>query len=387
MKSFFPLMMSAGLMLPGCSEAVNESDLSPLPDVLTSDDVSKDDAADEPAIIRPELVTEGPLPIAVAENTEYNFGRMALGEKSKTEFEIRNDGEGELKLKAGKSTCQCTLFSLSKETVAPGGTSILTVNWDAKIVDRTFQHGGPVYTNDPEREVLRFVVMGRVGVDYELQPTENWNAGEATEATPAKVNGVLFSSVNADFEIDRIESEVDYITAEFRALGVEELADVNGIAGFEIKVAVAPEFEPGEVTQPIQIFLKGREEPIGAFVTARRTGPIRILPTPGATYTDEDKRLRLGSFPAEQGKDSSIMLLVDDLDEPLQFTKVTAVPAFVTVELKPMGKDHKRYLLKISVPAGVQRGLRNTKNPVRLRLETNHPEQKSIDIDVTYRAS
>lgn len=391
MKCFLPLMLGSGFLFSGCSNALDESDSSTTPALVTSNDVTGDladrAAVDPQAIVRPKLVTKGPLPLAVAEKTEFNFGRMALGSKSQTTFKIRNDGESELELEAGKPTCQCTLFSLSAETVAPGETAILTVSWDAKIVDRAFQHGGPVYTNDPDHQELRFVVMGRVGVDYELQPSENWNAGESTEEAPATVKGVVFSTVNADFEVERIESEADSISTSFRKLSGSELGEVNAIGGYEIQISVAPTFEPGELKQPIKIFLKGRENPIEAVVTARRLGPIRILPTPGATFTSENKRLRLGTFSSKQGKSANVMLLVDHLDEPLQMLKVNAVPAFVKVELNPMGKANGRYLLNVAVPAGVQKGLRDADNPVRIQIETNHPEQKFIDIEVTYRAS
>lgn len=388
MKCFLPLMISSAFLLSGCDDAVDDSDLPAAATLVTAGEVKDSKGAIEAdAAERPEPVTEGPLPKAIAVRTEYNFGRMALGSKSKTTFEIRNEGEGELQLQAGEPTCQCTLFELSTETVAPGETSILTVSWDAKIVNAMFQHGGPVYTNDPEREALRFVVMGKVGADYELQPSENWNAGEANDDAPATVTGVIFSTVNEDFEIDRIETEADYITTEFRRLGVSELARVQAISGYEILVTVAPTFEPGELQQSIDIYLKDREEPITAVVTARRIGPIRLLPTPGATFTSGNRRLRLGAFSSDQGKSANVMLLVDRLDKPLQLTKVVATPPFVKVELKPIGKGNRRYLLNVSIPEGVQKGLRDADNPVRIEMETNHPDQKTIAIEVTYRAS
>lgn len=380
MKCLLPVMLSCGFLLTGCNQTSDETDgLSQAP-VVASDDVGQVNE-------KPRPVTVGPRPKVAVEQTEYDFGRMALGTKSKTEFEIRNDGESDLKLLAGKPTCQCTLFSLSTDTVAPGETATLTVSWDAKIIDRTFQHGGPVFTNDPDREVVQFVVMGQVGIEFQLQPSETWNAGEVTENKAATVKGMLFSAVNADFEIERIEAEGDEITTEFRKLKASELTDDDGLAGYEIQVTVSPEMAPGEMVQPLQIFLKGHEKPLTTSVTARRIGPIRVLPTPGVAYTDEREWLRMGEFPADQGKDVDVMLLVDDLDQPLQLTEVTAVPPFVKVKLKPIGTNHRRYLLTVSVPAGIQKGVRAIAHPVQILMETNHPKQKRININVTYRAS
>lgn len=388
MKYFLPTMVAFGFILVGCNNEGASSDSSAIPGVVLSDAEVKASKVDASKTIeKPEIVTEGPLPKAVAEKTEFNFGRMALGSKSKTTFEIRNEGEGDLKLKAGEPTCQCTLFSLSKETVAPGESSILTISWNAKMVDRNFQHGGPVYTNDPERESINFVVMGRVGIDYEMQPTEMWNAGDTSEGGHAEVEGIIFSAIYSDFEIDRIETDVDYITSEVEELGGQDLAEINGLRGYKIRLVVAPEFPPGEVEQSFRIFLKGRTDPIGGVVSARRLGPIRILPTPGVTYTEKDKRLRLGTFPSSVGKEVDVMLLVDKLDKPLELTKIDVAPPFVSVDLSPIGTGNKRYRLRISVPAGVQRGLRTLDNPVRVRLQTNHPQHQSIELDVTYRAS
>ncbi|MEP3479316.1 MAG: DUF1573 domain-containing protein [Fuerstiella sp.] len=384
MKRFSVLMICCGFLLLGCSD---ESDPSAVPSVVAPDDYIKSKVATIKAIEKPTVVTEGPLPKAIAEKTEFSFGRMALGEKSKTTFEIRNDGEIDLLLEAGKPTCQCTSFSLSEETVAPGKTSILTVSWDAKRVDSTFQHGGSVYTNDPEHEELRFVVMGRIGAEYELQPAGNWNAGEAAKDRAATVSGVLFSTVNDEFEVERIESADDFITTEFRKLSVSELGELDGVDGFQVNVTVECEFEPGSLERKLQVFLKDRDEPIEVTVTAQRSGPIRILPTPGAVFTKEDTTLRMGGFSAAEGQDATLMLLVNNLDEPLTITDVSEAPSFLTIDLQPVGKDHRRYLLKVSVPPGVQKGIRDRKRPVQLRLETNHPEQKVLELDVTYRSS
>lgn len=384
MKRFPALVICCGFLLLGCSD---ESDSSVVPSILASDEYIKDKALTPKKVIKPTVVTEGLLPKATAEITEYTFGRMSLGEKSKTTFEIRNDGESDLQLEAGKPTCQCTSFSLSESTVAPGETSILTVSWDAKRVDSAFQHGGSVYTNDPENEELRFVVLGQVGAEYELRPSGNWNAGEVEKGDVAIVRGVLFSSVNEAIEVERIDSEEDFITAEFRKLTVSELAEIKGVVGFQITVSVECEFEPGSLERKLQVFLKGRDQPIAVTVTAQHSGPIRMLPTPGVAFTKEDSVLQLGEFSAVEGKDVSLMLLVNDLDEALTITDVSEASSFLMIELQPIGENHRRYLLKVSVPAGAQKGMRNRKRPVQLRLKTNHPKQKMLELNVTYRSS
>src|SRR5579872_2905137 len=59
--------------------------------------------------VGPPVSKTGPYPKAVIEETEFEFGRMEVGEERSHAFIIRNEGEAPLLLKKGKTTCKCTM--------------------------------------------------------------------------------------------------------------------------------------------------------------------------------------------------------------------------------------------------------------------------------------
>src|SRR4051812_32552624 len=59
-------------------------------------------------IIAPASKSEK-LPRAVAEEAKYNFGTMQRGTSKSHDFVIKNVGEAPLKLRAGTTSCKCTL--------------------------------------------------------------------------------------------------------------------------------------------------------------------------------------------------------------------------------------------------------------------------------------
>src|SRR5262245_20541071 len=70
--------------------------------------------------IMPPLSETGPYPKTVIDRTEFDFGRMEVGDEESHEFTIRNEGEAPLVLKKGPTTCLCTISDIPNNTVEPG---------------------------------------------------------------------------------------------------------------------------------------------------------------------------------------------------------------------------------------------------------------------------
>src|SRR6185369_10235732 len=86
--------------------------LSPRPNVEVKQ-VSKDPAEDFPPVSKAP-----PYPKAVMDETEFEFGRMEVGEERSHVFMIRNEGDAPLIIKQGPTTCQCTVGSVETDNLA-----------------------------------------------------------------------------------------------------------------------------------------------------------------------------------------------------------------------------------------------------------------------------
>lgn len=62
---------------------------------------------------------------------EHDFGKIPQGKPVYYTFEIKNNGDGPLKLENVQTSCGCTTPEWSKEPIAPGATDKLKIGYNA----------------------------------------------------------------------------------------------------------------------------------------------------------------------------------------------------------------------------------------------------------------
>ncbi len=92
----------------------------------------------------------------------YNFGRIQQGEKARHDFVIINDGQRELKIHHAKNDCGCIKTSFSKNILAPGDSSIATVEFDSFGKDGANSNETLIFINDPAQPEIRLTILGDV---------------------------------------------------------------------------------------------------------------------------------------------------------------------------------------------------------------------------------
>lgn len=380
-------------LIAGCQEVVDSGDVAtPVPPSATEllvNHESKSPAEEKPE--RPLASEFGPWPKVLVPETEYTFGRMSVGAEQEHVFEIRNDGEAELKLQAGEPTCKCTAFELSATTVKPGDSAELLVRWHGKFKDASYQHGGPVYTNDPKKSEVRFAVKGIVDANIEMMPNELWSVGNVGENENGTLQAIVLSRVHDTFQITDITSESPFVTTEVAAVPSEKLREYDALSAWFVNVTVSSDMPPGILESDLQVSVDCEDNPVTVSVTAQKSGPIRVLPTPGVVWVESANGLKMEQFSATKGREVELTLLVEEPEgtEPLQFTSVESTPSFIEVGLEPAGKvgaDKARYKMKIKIPPGIPRSSRESSDPGRINIQTNHPSGQNLNIKVTYKA-
>lgn len=333
--------------------------------------------------VAPVVSKTGPWPKVVAPETTLSFGRMELYEEREHRFEIRNEGEVPLELSTGKSTCQCTLFSLESKTVAPGESTWLRVKWRPKSRDNTFRHGGPVFTNDPENEQLYFAVQGGVDAPIEVRPEELWDVGAVSDSRPGLITVMAGSRIHKDFKIESIDTASEFVTFEINPMTPEMLLRDNYVGGYAIDFTVSSEIPSGRFSTMVTMNVEHARGPVQSKLTAVKRGSIRILPAPGTVFDPDDMTVRFGQFAASAGRTLRLQLIVDekDMTEPFRLQIAKAEPSFLEFKLEPVGESTstvKRYWLTLTIPPGKPRTSLTFDQPGSLELSTNHPEDTAI---------
>lgn len=343
----------------------------------------------------PVVSKTGPWPKAEAKDRVFLFGRMQVKQENSHQFFIRNEGEADLILRAGNTTCKCTKFGFGTDAarteksavVKPGDTIALTMNWKGgDAPDREFSHGGDVYTNDPEHKVLKYAVQGAIEMPFELLP-KMWNVGNVYDDQPGRMTAVIGTKLHDSFKILSIESPSGKVLVTPAPLSVETKVESGFSSGYELNIEVPADIPAGALQEEVLIRIDQQDEPVKVTVTARKQGVIQLQQMAGTIFDRDNMQLQLGSFPASEGREAKMLLIVDEkgMDEPFRISETKADPPFVSATLSPIGPPTNtihRYLLTIKVPPGRPHVQRVAAAPGFVKLSTNHSSGESIDFSL-----
>jgi hypothetical protein len=93
--------------------------------------------------------------------TEFDFGAISNTDPVRQTFQVRNAGQGTLKIMGVSTSCGCTTARVDKEHLDPGETAALTVTYDPQA------HGGQtgrfmrvvyVRSDDPETPEASLII-------------------------------------------------------------------------------------------------------------------------------------------------------------------------------------------------------------------------------------
>lgn len=333
--------------------------------------------------------SQPPFPKAEAPETSFSFGRMPQGQESRHAFVINNVGEGPLKVALGPSTCKCTLGKLAAEDVPPGGSTEVEMVWTPESSQPMFSQSATVWTSDPVTPSLSLTIEGDVFPRVMTSPEGIWTIGIIKEEGPTQFSGKVVSVFEDEFQIVSVKPSSDLIRVSTRPLSAEELQEMPGSkSGHALECELEPAMPVGPFQESISVETDIPEVSVLTFaVSGNRLGPFQII---APEWFPTKSLLRMGRFPAAQGKKISLSLFVEKRDEPLELTRFNSEPDILTVSF---AKDEKfetaareRYLVTIEAPAGITPGRWQSETAVKLQLHLSDPENDLLRFNVELQA-
>jgi hypothetical protein len=345
----------------------------------------------------PSVSPTAPWPKAFMDETEYDFGRMEVGEEQFHEFIIENRGDAPLIIKQGPSTCQCTVSQLETGELAPGASAKVTLKWKPTAETDQFGKGADLWTNDPKYRTIHLRILGIVAARVITVPSKNWEVPDIQEGVPGEIGGGVLSPVVDKFSIVGFESKSPLVSAEAFPLSEERLAPHKGLCGYEIRVSVKPEMPVGAFKFPLTIKtdLLQRDSQgeltkpmdIDVLISGHRRGPIKVI---GTEWIEDRMGVAMGSFDAAVGKKVTLPLFVHGATENMKLTEppVCDPPALkVTLARDEKSKGpHARFLLGVEYPAGSPRAHYTDEKPATVKLRLNQPGAEEFDLTVYFNA-
>ncbi len=94
--------------------------------------------------------------------TSYDYGKIKQGEKITHNFSITNVGKRDLIIRKTKSNCGCLKTSATTDTIAPGVTGYVTIEFDSYNKEGRDSRKMNVYLNDPAKPEVVVELKGEI---------------------------------------------------------------------------------------------------------------------------------------------------------------------------------------------------------------------------------
>jgi len=322
---------------------------------------------------------KGPKPKAVVDGElTHNFGTMAQETKGEKVFTIKNEGEGDLVLTKGASTCSCTIvnFKQGEEAVLkPGKSQEVRLTWETRDFNGKYTKGASILTNDPQHLKLDFVVEGTVRPAVVLlPPTTTINLLTlSNDDEDHKYPIALTSPDKRDLKITKMtSSKPDQILVEQQPLSEEECKQLKVEAGHRVTINVKGGLPLGAFREEVVIETDHPQKPeIKLTVTGKMAGPILTSP----------ERLRMNGVASRTGATGTVKLLARG-NKPTKY-EVVSKPEKLKVDFassdNPTQAGQNRMIVTVppGTPPGSIEGL--------IILKTDHPKAGELRIPVEVR--
>lgn len=186
----------------------------------------------------------------------FDFGTMKQ-QQTKTVFvTVTNEGAGELRLLDVKADCGCTVPTLEKETLAPGESTKIEIQFNSKKFNGTVIKAINIKSNDPQNSQVDVIIKADVHTSLVINPV-NQRVGFSRS-----LQGETFTK---QVTFTAMTDPVLEITADKTR---QDLFDVKTINGFEgdpklsvLEITVPANMEPGRHRDHVRVATNIEEFP------------------------------------------------------------------------------------------------------------------------------
>ena len=339
-----------------------------------------------------EVIEESGTPKVVLEHMEFDFGRLDPNTKEFHEFEIENEGDGNLRLKKAGHSCDCIKAQLNRTVVPPGESAVARIMWDTRFATDAYRHHILIRTNDPEKPEFRLRIKGMVAQKITSDP-RLVNLPPLSSVSPkSSGNTLVFSQLYEDFKIESVTSTLTGAKTSFSLADKQELGLRNAKSGYWVGGSVDYKDQMESFYEKLIVKYRPKEKGSDEYgkpdtmvvqIGGTVKGRLRLF---GDDRLSSAGEISLGNL-SSKGESIEFTVLVDDEYKELSIKRAIAKPSYIKASMKPFGtkgKEKGMYRLRIELPEGECSGVYTKENPAVLRIEFEHPTLKPLRLILLY---
>jgi len=358
----------------------------------------------------------GPVPKVVVDQEEYEFGLLDITAKGKHDFVFTNRGEATLELRAGETSCGCTVSEIKDDGIAPGESGKVSVTWTADKGEGPFRQTATIETNDPLRPRVTLTVQGRITMVVRPVPaTLAFGSVSSGRAVTGQVRLLCYLDEPAGvpgYELADKQT-TEYFAVRFEPLTADQLKEASGRegkrgkegefsgqgktskeeqprSGYLVDVTVKPGLPLGGFRQTILVQTGLKSVPTVQIPLAGTVvGDMSIV---GQGWDEENGILTLGRVSSYQGAQRRLLLVTrGPLAKQVQFTLVRCDPDLLQVDQEKLKETTtigsgtvSQTPLIVRIPKGSRQVYYLGSEFGEILIKTNHPDIPLLRIHVRF---
>jgi uncharacterized protein DUF1573 len=343
------------------------------------------------AKLSPGVANEA-LPRLQVDEPVYKFDSMQRGTKKSHEFVIKNVGTAPLKVRAGTTSCKCTLSEVSEDPIPPGGTSHVKVEWTAKADSGPFTQTANILSNDPLHSTMELRVEGSIMTASGVEPPDllfdKIPVGESRTAQ-VYVMAMLQDDLTVSDPVLSDASTRDKFDVKIEPVDPKDLPNKTAKKGVRISLTAKPGLPVGRFVEWLSLKTSLKDaETLEIPIVGQIVGDINVA---GNTWSEDQGAVKLGSVRSSEGRKEKLSLMVrGEAAQTTTFKVESRDPEDLKVtigEPRKLRDNLVQVPLEIEIPAGTRPMVRlDTAQGERgkIVLSTTHPKVKEMAIGVQF---
>lgn len=216
--------------------------------------------------------TEG-SPMMVVPSKIMDAGKVSQGVIVDAVFDIVNEGDAKLIVKAVRPTCGCTVAEFDRE-IAPGATGKIIAKLDTKDFAGPISKSILVMTDDPQNPTVTLVIKADIRPFVEILPRPLIRFNAVLNEPMNQTFIIVGADPEKSLKVSSVESSVPFLTTSMRQLSGDELIQGKSKSQYEVTLSLKNDAPVGPVNAVLSVNTDIKEAPT---VPVKVYGVIRAL--------------------------------------------------------------------------------------------------------------
>lgn len=297
-----------------------------------------------------------------------NMGKVPQGEILEVDFEIVNEGDEMLEIKAVRPTCGCTVADFDRE-ISPGKTGFIKAKLDTRDFSGPISKSILVMTNDPVNPTVTMVIKTEVHPYVEILPRALVRFNAVQHEPMQQKLTVVPGDGATDFKVTGVTSSVPYLVASVRQLPEDEQLAGKPSPQFEISLAMNEDAPVGPVNAVLQVQSNHPKA---------KTVPVKVFGVVRALLHVTPSQVQFGSVAAKKQPGRNLILVNNRSGGVLvKVTGATVNDSAFQAEIVTI-EDGRRYQVTVTVNSDAGPGQRDA----ILTLKTTDADFPELEVPV-----